>query len=267
MLIALIMIVGFFVTLMFIMWLTTVLVFGRADVPVEYVEEIAGRGEHAKGYERDLEEPGEEELEELVEPQLEAALEAVTDVMSSQSAALDALETDSNITGKGKGKGDSRQAGPGGEGQNIIPRWERWQIRYVTSSLDVYAKQLDFFKIEVGAAGGGRAKVDYARDFSRGIKVRQGDGDAEKRLYFSWKQGKLKEYDRKLLQKARIPVARRVVLQFYPKNLENTLAGMERKNAPGKKVIEFKRTVFAVRPAGSGYEFHIVSQTFRKPPS
>lgn len=267
MLIALIIMVGFFVTLMFLIWLTTVLIWGRAPIEVEYIEEIAGRGEAAEGYERDLEEPGEEELDELLEPQLEAALEAVTDVLSSQEAKLDALQTDATQSGYGKGRGDSRQAGPGGEGQNIIPRWERWQIKYNTTSIDAYAEQLDFFKVELGAAGGGRTRVDYARELGRPRpQTRDGTGDQEKRLYFSWKSGKLKEYDRRLLTKAGIPTARRVIMQFIPKSLENQMAGLERAAAKGKDVTEFKRTVFGVRGKGSGYEFYVVSMQFRPKP-
>lgn len=286
MLIAMIMMVGFFVTLMFLIWLTTVLIFGRAPIEVEYIEEIAGRGEHAKGYERDLEEPGEEELDELLEPQLEAALEAVTDVLSTQEAKLDALQTDATQSGKGKGKGDSRQAGPGGEGENIIPRWERWQIKYNTTTINAYAEQLDYFKIELGAAGGGRVRVDYAKQLARARPIRRdGTGDQEKRLYFSWKQGKLKEYDRRLLQKAGIPVAGRVIMQFIPnglphgktresskalwksaEDLENQLAALERAYAKGKHVTEFKRTVFGVRGRGSGYEFYVISMQFRPRP-
>ena len=267
MLVALIMTVGFFVTLMFLIWLTTVLIFGRRPIEVEYIEEIAGRGEHAEGYERDLEEPGEEELDELLEPALEAALEAVTDVLSTQEAKLDALQTDATQSGKGKGKGDSRQSGPGGEGENIIPRWERWQIKYNTKSIKSYAEQLDFFEVELGAAGGGKVKVDYAIKLSAGRPTtREATGDKEKRLYFSWKSGKLKAFDQSLLQKAGIKTQRRVVMQFIPKNLENRMAGMERAFAKGKHVTEFKRTFFGVKSAGGGYEFYVVSMQFRPRP-
>ncbi len=268
MLLALIIMVGFFVTLMFLVWLTTVLIFGRREIEVEYIEEVAGRGEAAEGYERDLEEPGEEELDELLEPALEAALEAVTDVVSSQEAKLDSLATDATQSGHGSGKGDSRQSGPGGEGLPIIPRWERWQIRYNTKSLPAYSDQLDFFKIELGAAGGGKPRVDYAIGFKGRPKKRDGTGDQEKRLYFSWKGGKLKEYDKRLLSKAGIATSRRVVMQFIPKNLENRMAGLEKAFADqkGKVLLEYKQTVFGVKSRGSGYEFYVISMKFRPKP-
>jgi hypothetical protein len=265
MLIALLIVIGFFVTLMFLLWLTTVFFWRTKDIAVEWLEEPAGRGEHAKGYERDLEEPGEEELEELIEPQLATSLEAVTDVLSTQKAALDSLTTDAEQSGKGKGKGDSRQAGPGGEGMNIIPRWERWQIKYQTTSRAIYAKQLDFFQIELAAAGG-KPVVDYASSFTRGVRKRQAPGDKDDRLYFSWKTGKLKQFDRALLDSNGISTRNRVVLQFYPKIVENQLALLERDNAKGRHITEYKRTVFGVRNKGSGYEYYVISQDFRPRP-
>ena len=73
-LVAAIIFVGFFVLLMFAIWLTQVLKFSTQAIPVTIVEEDFGRGEAAEGFERSLEEPGLEEMEELLEPQIEANL-------------------------------------------------------------------------------------------------------------------------------------------------------------------------------------------------
>ena len=63
-LIALLILVGLSVLLMFIVWLTGRLMFSKTPIPVELLE-YAGRGDHAEGFERDMEEPGLEELEEF----------------------------------------------------------------------------------------------------------------------------------------------------------------------------------------------------------
>ena len=122
---------------------------------------MAGRGDHAAGFARDVEAPGVEELEEETEPQVEQLLEAVTDVVSNQAAALDSMQTNMFSSNVGSGLGDSRPPGPLGEGENIIPRSERWEIRYNSNSIEAYAQQLDFFEIELGAVGGTKT-VDYA---------------------------------------------------------------------------------------------------------
>lgn len=187
-LISLIMLAGIVVGSLFLIWLTGRLMFTQKTVPVELVE-FAGRGDHAAGYARDLEPPGPEELEEeMYEPQVEATLEAVTDVVTTQTAALDSIATAAEATVKGGGgMGDSRGPGPEGEGRSdIIPPWERWEIRYTTSGLDPYAMQLDFFKIELAAAGG-TPLVDYAFNVAKPKPDRRaGKPEDEKRMYMSW---------------------------------------------------------------------------------
>jgi hypothetical protein len=269
-LVALLVLIGGAVGVMLIVWLTTVLVFGPAPVPIKLVENVAGRGDHAAGFARDLEPPGEEEMPELQEPQIQTALEAVTDAVSSVSASMDVYDTSSVMTSKGKGGlGDSRPPGPEGEGDNIIPRWERWEIRYISNSVNTYAQQLDFFKIELGAAGG-KPQIDYASGFSRGSPTtRQGTSKDEKRLYMTWKSGTLKQYDQQLLGRASIPTAGRMMMQFYPEETEDRLAWIEMENAKRlghPNVKEFLRTIFGVRPAGSGFEFHVIEQRFRPAP-
>lgn len=268
-LVALLFIVGFAVGLMFLIWLTTVIEFRAPQSNVVLVENAAGRGDHAKGYERDIEAPGQEELEEETEPQVEQLLEAVTDMVSTQAASLDAMATDAVSSNKGDGVGDSRPPGPLGEGDDIIPRFERWKIQYNTTSLNAYAQQLDYFKIELGAAGGGKALVDYAANFTRGGKTRQGKGDAEKRLYMTWTSGTLKRFDKDLLKNAGVKADGRITMQFYPKEIENQIALIEHdymtKNSPHKHVKYIKQTVLGVRKRGAGYEYYVISQAYRNP--
>ena len=269
-LVALLVLVGTAVLIMFLIWLTHVLVFTKEVPPIVPVENIAGRGDHAAGYERDIEAPGIEELEEEMEPQVEQLLEAVTDIVSTQAASLDAIQTDAVTSNAGKGVGDSRPPGPLGEGENIIPRWERWKIQYNTTTLDLYARQLDFFGIELAAAGGGRALVDYASGFSSPRpKRRQGPPDQEKRLYMVWTSGTLRRYDLQLLRRAGIPTSGRIIMQFYPKRVEDRLAALElqyaRRNGR-QSVKEIQQTVFGVRRSGNGYEYYIISQTYRAVP-
>jgi hypothetical protein len=258
--------VGFFVAIMFVVWLTTRPSFTRLAVPVTLLDEPSGRGDHAAGYERDLEEPGVEEVEELAEPQVEAALEAVTEAATAQIASLDALDTDAVATGKGRGLGDSRAAGPGGEG-NVIPRWMRWDVRFASKGVNAYAQQLDFFGIELAAVGGGKPLVDYASGFSKPQPVhRTGKGGNEQRLYMSWREGILQEFDRQLLARAGVETQGRILLQFYPKPVEDQLALLEQlemRKAGKTSLDEIRKTVFGVRRDGSKFNLYIVQQEYR----
>ena len=270
MVVSLLIMVGVAVLGMFIIWLTATLVFIPRSVPVKLVENVPGRGDHAEGFERDLEAPGMEEMPELAEPQLEVAMEAMTEAVSSVAAAMDSVSMPSDATSKGEGgMGDNRPPGPLGEGDNIIPRWERWEIRFESSSESAYARQLDAFKIELGAAGGGKKNVDYARNLTKGKPdTSSGPGDKEKRLYMTWRGGSLQRFDQNLLRKAGVNITNRLLMQFYPEEVEDRLAWIEKEHADkqNKTVPEYLRTVFELKPKGPAWEFVVADMRFRPKP-
>jgi hypothetical protein len=141
-----------------------------------------------------------------------------------------------------------------------VPRWERWEVRYEVSSLKSYARQLDFFGIELGAVGK-IPLVDYASHFTDATPVTRSDiGSNEERLYFSWRSGRLKAMDAKLLDRAGVTVAGRTLLQFYPEKIESLLAQIEAEHAEGGRVDKLQKTIFGGRRAGAGFEFYIIDQ-------
>lgn len=263
--VSLLILIGFAVAIMFLIWLTSKLVFRPQPVPVKLVENIAGRGDNPAGYERDIEAPGFEELPDLREPELEAALEAVTEATTAVTASLDVLDTLSVVTEQGEmGRGDSRPPGPEGEGDDIIPRWERWEIRWASSSVAAYARQLDFFGIELGVVGGKESTVDYASRLSTSRPSRRsGKSTDEKRLYMTWRAGGLIEFDRQLLARSRLASQNRIVMQFYPEPVEDRLAEIELAYANGRSVKEIAKTIFRVKSVRRGFEFEVVDQRYR----
>lgn len=265
---ALAMFIGIFVGLLFLLWLTS----GRpvtTEVMPPIIENPAGRGENAEGFERDFEPPGAEEVEELLEPTMEDTLQAVTDAVSTVAASLDSLDTDATATSQGSGKGDSRQAGPEGEGDDIIPRFERWKLKFAAKNLASYAAQLDYYDIELAAIGGQIQGVDYARGLAGTPQTRRGDSEGEKRLYFMWTiPGPLMQYDQQLLQKAGIELAGRQMLKFIPPELENELAAKELEHARANghsSVTEIAQTVFESQGSSDGFAFTVIEQRYRTP--
>jgi hypothetical protein len=234
------------------------------------IEEPAGRGENPEGFERDFEPPGAEEVEELMEPTLQDTLEAVTDAVSTVAGALATTDTASTATTSGTGAGDSRPPGPPGEGEDIVPRFERWQLNFTARDVRSYATQLDYFKIELGAIGGSIQGVDVASNLSTRIqKSRIEDTASEKRLYFMWNSpSPLMQFDRQLLTSAGIQLTNRQMLKFIPKELEDQLAVIELEYSTEKghpSVTEIAKTVFESKSDGGNYVFEVVSQRYRKP--
>lgn len=257
MLVAALVMVGLFVTLLFIVWLTTRVFFVPSAPEVFLVEDEPGTT-NPEGTARDINEPGIEELTDIIEPDITETLAAVTEAVSSVAASLDAV--DGVMATRGKGAGDNRKRGSG----DVIPRWQRWEIRFESTTLESYAKQLEFFGIELGALGGGRGGVDYAQMKGGSPQQRAVNADAkDDRLYFIWQGGKLKQQDQALLQQAGVSTTGRVVCQFYPKSIENQLAVLEKQKLGSRPLRDVKRTVFGVRPAGRGYEFYVVEIDYR----
>lgn len=262
-LVALLGIVGTLVFLLAVAYITQNIRFEfRSDILV--LQEEGGGNERPEGLADELEDPGVEEMPDVMEPQIAATLENVSNAVST-AAVTDALEGDSTVMGKGSGLGDSRSAGPGGPGTGgVVPRWERWQVKFTTTSIDAYAKQLDFFGIELAAIGGGSKDVEYASGFSTPpIKRRTGPSKDEKRLFMTWTKGALKQFDMQLLQRAGISMQGRDVLQFYPEATENQMAVLENTKLAGKPLKSVKRTIFSVRSAGSGYEMYVSDIQFQ----
>lgn len=267
-LLALAMFLGIFVILLFLLWVTS----GRpvtTEVMPPIIENPAGRGENAEGFERDFEPPGAEEVEELLEPTLEDTLEAVTDAVTSVAASLDSFNTDASATTQGSGAGDSRAAGPEGEGDDIVPRFERWKLKFAAKNLASYATQLDYYGIELAAIGGQIQGVDYAKGLAGTPQTRRGESEGEKRLYFMWTvPGPLMQYDQQLLQKAGIDLAGRQMLKFIPPELENRLAAIEMEYAQANghnSVAEIAQTVFESQGSGDGFAFAVIDQRYRTP--
>lgn len=264
-------VVGALVFLLFIYWLTQTFSWQSGSIRIER-EQIAGRGDHAAGFERDIEPPGSEEVELLEAPSLEETLEAITDAATSVVAALEALDTDTFST-VGDGRGDDRPPGPLGEGEDIVPRYERWELKFQAKGIQDYAKQLDYYQIELACIGGGRNSVDYASRLSGSPVQRTGSPEEEnqlQRLYFMWRtDGPLKRFDSQLLSQAGIQTQGRQILKFIPPSLEEQLAQLEMEYArsQGKaSVREIAKTIFESKPAGQGFAFAVVEQIYRNVP-
>ena len=268
MLVALLILVGLMVAIMFAIWASKQTWFTKRPIPISLVEEEPGGGGNGAPSTNDLEEPVPEEVEVIEDPPVEVTLEAITDVVSIEVAVTDDVKPMYQGRGQGRGTGDGRGVGPGGDGTaDIIPRWERWVIKYSTESTETYARQLDAFGIELGAVGGsGGQSVDYAGAFSSGApKRRSGPAAEEKRLYMTWRTGTLQAADLELLGRAGIAAKGRIVLQLYPKPIEDQLALLERDRSGGRDVKEILKTVFAVRGKGGTYEFFVTDQFYRTP--
>jgi hypothetical protein len=143
-----------------------------------------------------------------------------------------------------------------------IPRHQRWEIRFPPgNSIESYTRQLDFFKIELGAIGG-EDHVTYLTNLSNPKpKTRPGFASDEQRLYLVWQRGEMREADEQLATRAGVRTAGKVLAHFVPSEVEAELARLEEAYAKQLGIQKIQRTVFGIRVAGQdSFRFYVIEQ-------
>ena len=209
--------------------------------------------------------PGVEDAPDLSEPQLQDTLEALTEAVTDNQAMLADQTIDAAAeAGKGSGLGDSRQAGPGGDGVvERVPRWERWKFRFEPKSIGDFSAWLDQYKIMVGVLGSDN-KVYVASGFSTGSpKIDSGDPIEYGRLGRTIpSDGPMPALVKQLARKAGIASKGRHALLFFPFEVEAILYTKEHNHSGGRSANEIRQTVFTVLEKRGSYEFEVVEQRY-----
>jgi len=266
-LIALLILIGLAVGLMLFVWFTSKIFVHPKAVAVT-IQQVGGGSETGViGESKQIDSPNPQQVAQetdLREPEFQQALETVTATVASRKAQLaDPSLTDPlEAKGGGRSQGTGSQVGRGsGDGPPGYPPAQRWEIRFAEgSTLEEYAKALDFFKIELGVVGATN-QIVYVTNLAKSTPdQRTGGRDKEDRLYMSWRQGKLQEADRELASRAGLSAQGKVIVQFYPAEVEQQLLVLEKKFA-NRDASQIRRTRFGVRKAGAGFEFYVVDQT------
>lgn len=257
--------VGFLTTMLFMIWLTTVLEFRSESTQLVAYEQPYG-DEKPEGYEDDILEPGVEEFPEVEEPVLKDALEAVTDAVSSVRANLEAVDGDSEVMGSGRGRG-SINGGDGTGGGDVIPEYKRWKIEYKSSDINTYAKQLSFFNIDIGAVSINSNDIDRIRDAGGRMQVIASDKAKERKsIFFAHEKRKLQQWDAKLVRRAGASMEGRNTVQFYPESTRAILRQVEGEylRQVARTLPEVQRTYFQIEESGGGFKFKVNSIEFRR---
>lgn len=236
--------------------------FFRSQVAVPVVMEELGTGEGSYGNSLEYDVPPGEDLD-FDQPQTPETLATVAAAVTGRSVALDDLSLGDPPQGGPGGRG-----GRGGYGNNPLGSGgkpghiRRWEIQFLESNTaDSYARQLDFFQIELGVLMPDD-KVAYASHLSKATPDRHlGSVVDEKRYYLTWRRGDLERVDRELLKRAGIDAEGKPVLKFLPAQVEATLVQLERERAGGQSKNIYK-TRFGIRREGQKYTFYVLDQSY-----
>lgn len=268
MLISLLVLIGVVVSILLVTWLSMQAHRPPVSHPVQ-LEELAEGGEEGDGR------PGGGRGDEVIPPAggegfSDGAAQPQEDRLASISAAvatkMDTMEDLVSVDGEprpgsGKGRGIGYGVGDGiGDGRGGKPR--HWEVQFPPgNTLNSYAKQLDFFGIEL-AVPMPENRLLYAFHLSKAKPdTRLTPADAEKRYYLTWRRGELQQADRDLFARAGVETQGKVILRFLPRDVEMRLVALEKARA-GSTTMTIRRTLFGVRPEAGGYAFFVVDQTY-----
>ena len=146
------------------------------------------------------------------------------------------------------------------------PGWPRhWEVMFSKATLDVYARQLDFFKIELGILQPDN-KIIYAYNLAKpkpDTRVVSNPAANERRYYLTWRNGEMQQADRELLVRAGVDVADPLIVKFLPPKIEAELLALEGNHAGGD-AGRIRRTRFGVQADGAGFKFFVLEQSFKR---
>ena len=254
------------------LWITNRLPAPPKVVPVEMVELPGGAEDGSPDETLRVDSPDPETPDaspaEMPADQTEISETLETVVELSESATQQVqqqFDTGVQNTGKaGSAKGTGRKGLGVGPGTGGLPREQRWFVRFGDrAGVDEYAKQLEFFGIELGALlPDGR--LAYLSKLTQPVPtVRFAAGGAgEQRLYMTWQGGERRGADVDLFRRAAVEVQPdTVIFHFYSKPTESKLAQLEL-DYRGRPLKQIRRTYFAVEGATAGYQFVVVRQVY-----
>jgi hypothetical protein len=252
----------------------------RVTAPLQIVEVYGGGGgspEGTPGSTEKIDVPGadaaplasnnEEEAGDFEEPSVQSTPGAMLDAVAEASSGLAEVDLGPVMPSGGpvaSGKRASKigTGGPGlgfGPGDGGVAREQRWSIVYNTSQTpEEYARQLDALGVELAVVSGPN-QLTYVSNFSSPEPTKRFGPGNDGRLYFLWQGRGRKQSDIALLRKAGIEVGEGVVLQFYPRGVEDQLAQLEVRHR-GRQPGEIRVTRFSVVPKGDGYGFQVLAQ-------
>jgi hypothetical protein len=144
---------------------------------------------------------------------------------------------------------------------NKVSEPSEWEVVFPDdTTAEEYARQLEFFKIEIAAVSAD-GRVEYISRLTDRKPVKHvGNRGDDPRRYLGWKSGKLHAVDRRLLGQAGISTNRKELTHYFPPDVQRVMEQLERAYG-GRKPSEIRRTRFEIHPLPQDrYEFVVVEQ-------
>jgi hypothetical protein len=204
---------------------------------------------------------------------VEETLETLDLSPASKIDALDDLDALRDTRHGSKGSGDGTRGGDG-PGSGVDPRIaplenhdppRHWEVVFSRSTLDAYARELDFFKIELAVLLPDN-RIIYAHNLAKSkpdTRVLANPAASENRYYLTWRNGEMQQADRELLARAEVEAGDHLIVKFLPPQTEAQLVQLEKRYA-GADPRNIRRTRFGVHADGNAFKFYVLEQSLKR---
>jgi hypothetical protein len=239
------------------------LLLGQGDEPTSAasasVPLVAQPAGPPPAYEAALAPPTAEGMPSLAAVPLDKTIERLPGIIQGLHASLASAPLDpgapANLIVLASG---SRSAADRGD----IPRHERWEIQFPPgNTVESYARQLDYFQIELGVLGGSDKVTYLSKLAEHKPAARTAPAADETRLYLIWQRGPLQVADEEIVMRAELSPRDKVLAHFCSEELETRLARLETSFARKSETAKIRKTIFGIKPdVGDGFQFYVIDQ-------
>lgn len=204
-----------------------------------------------------------ESSEDMVEDEVERrSFEEMLQLVSATTSEL------SNVIAGGMNGDDRRSTTkrPGDPDPDPVGVVRKWEVRYEVASLDEYARQLDFFGIELGAVSLDDNRIVRIGGLSEGRSQAMSDrADEQETVYFAHKQPRLKAWDRRMVDSESFGFEFEVV-HLFPEQITAQMgkAELDYVSSLGREEDEILKTLFELHPEGDGWKIRVAKMEFNK---
>ena len=146
------------------------------------------------------------------------------------------------------------------------PEASRWLISYETTDIEEYARQLDFFGIEIGVVRSGSNEIIRVSRLQNTPLTSYSDRQQETQtLRFSHRKQAMKRWDQAICREAGVDTTNSLLCQFYPESTREIIRQVEAETLArkGRKLSDIGQTILKVQLSGNGFEFVVLDFNYR----
>ena len=208
----------------------------------------------------------EDEIDDFQSAQVTVSIDLISDAVSSVMASNNDIDSHEDVSIHSLTRPDPRFPNPDGIPDATVSEAQRWLVSYETTDIQQYARQLDFFGIELGVVRLNSNEIVRVGGLSGSVLASESDRLQESEtLRFSHKKRGMRRWDESLCRRTGVDLSDSSICQFYPESTRKIIRQVEAEALAekGRKLSDVRQTILKVQPSGDGFQFIVLDFNYR----